>query len=155
MTLRVHRFGPNSRIPDESRLGFQYVGPKILNNTTGIWTNSGFFTDYHSPKSSWTFQPWIMVQILVLPRIETSQLFAICHFVAAKTIFFIVKLVDLFNFFGIQFGCEQLVEIRLICNSGCANENGRPVCQKSKSVEGIISKILEIKQDFYKKKWGV
>ena len=115
MTLRVHRFGPNSRIPDESRLGFQYVGPKILNNTTGIWTNSGFFTDYHSPKSSWTFQPWIMVQILVLPRIETSQLFAICHFVAAKTIFFIVKLVDLFDFFGIQFGCEQLVEIRRIC----------------------------------------
>ena len=49
-----------------------------------------------------------MVQILFFPRIETGQLFAICHFVATKTIFFIIKFVDLFNFFGIhlQYNCD-------------------------------------------------
>ena len=69
-----------------------------------------------------------MVQILVLPRIETSQLFAICHFVTTKTIFVFVKLVDLFDFFGIQFGYKQFDEIKRNYKSGGTNE--KTICQK-------------------------
>ena len=48
-----------------------------------------------------------MVQILFLPRIEICQLFTICHFIATKAIFVIVKLVDLFDFFWYSNGVGE------------------------------------------------